>query len=74
MLDGNLTSSQKLGVLICVLVARSAVARVIYVDADGPRIGSGSNWTDAYVHLQDALKRAQFGDEIRVAQGIYKPD
>ncbi|MHC4120303.1 MAG: choice-of-anchor Q domain-containing protein [Planctomycetota bacterium] len=44
------------------------------MDADGPRIGSGSNWTDAYVHLQDALKRAQFGDEIRVAQGIYKPD
>ena len=74
MLTGNWTTTQQLATLICVLLAQSATARVIYVDDDALGANNGSSWTDAHVHLQDALTRAQFGDEIRVAQGIYKPD
>ena len=35
---------------------------------------SGTSWTDAYMYLQDALMMASGGDEIRVAQGVYRPD
>jgi parallel beta-helix repeat protein/predicted outer membrane repeat protein len=34
----------------------------------------GSSWDYAFIYLQDALAVASSGDEIRVAQGIYKPD
>jgi predicted outer membrane repeat protein len=49
-------------------------ARIIYVDADATGTSNGSSWADAYWCLQDALAAAQYGDEIRVAQGIYNPD
>ena len=47
---------------------------IICVDVDAPGNNDGSSWTDAYNDLQDALATAQYGDEIWVAQGIYKPD
>ena len=52
---------------------------VLYVDSDatGP-IHDGSSWCQAYVHLQDALAAAVATggtvNEIRIAQGVYKPD
>ncbi len=50
--------------------------RIIYVDSRAPRtgVGDGSTWEHAYLCLQNALEVAQAGDEIRVAQGVYKPD
>ncbi len=51
--------------------------KIIYVDDDAPAPGDGSSWTTAYRHLQDALADANDTDEpteIRIAQGIYKPD
>jgi hypothetical protein len=51
--------------------------RIIYVDDDANGVNDGSNWADAYIFLQDALTAArtiQKPVEIRVAQGIYKPD
>jgi predicted outer membrane repeat protein len=48
--------------------------RVIYVDADAPGLNDGSSWRDAYHHLQNALREAQHGNEIYVAQGTYRPD
>jgi len=47
---------------------------IIYVDDDAAGANDGSSWEDAYNYLQDALTAAWSGDEIRVAQGIYKPD
>ena len=45
-----------------------------YVDDDAPEGGDGLSWATAFKYLQDALSIAFLGDEIRVAQGIYKPD
>jgi len=51
-----------------------AIGQTIFVDTNAPRTNDGSSWENAYIYLQDALAAAQSGDEIRVAQGIYKPD
>ncbi len=42
-----------------------------YVDADANGANDGTSWADAYNYLQDALG---YGNEIWVAEGIYKPD
>jgi hypothetical protein len=52
---------------------------VIYVDADAPGANDGSSWQDAHHHLQDAIAAARplpgrVDSEIRIAQGVYKPD
>ncbi|MHC4743210.1 MAG: right-handed parallel beta-helix repeat-containing protein, partial [Planctomycetota bacterium] len=52
----------------------STWGKVVYVDADAPGANNGSNWQDACLYLQDGLMLASAGDEIRVAQGIYRPD
>jgi hypothetical protein len=55
----------------------SFAERIIYVDADAPGANDGSSWEDAHKYLQDALADANSSPmpvQIRVAQGIYKPD
>ena len=49
---------------------------VLFVDDDAAGNNNGSNWTDAYTNLQDALNlSANIGvQEIRIAQGVYRPD
>jgi hypothetical protein len=51
---------------------------ILYVDDDAPPGGNGRNWRHAIRHLQDALDLAERSRahvrEIRVAQGVYKPD
>jgi len=47
---------------------------IYYVDDDAPGANDGSSWYDAFNYLQDALTAAEAYTEIRVAQGIYKPD
>jgi len=49
-------------------------SKIIYVDADAAGANNGSSWADAYNYLQDTLMFAIAGDEIRVAQGVYRPD
>ena len=64
--------------LIIILFFSSLVsARIIYVDDDAAGSNNGSSWENAYIYLQDALYEAITAEkplEIRVAQGIYKPD
>ena len=74
MLFRDSTTRQKLALLICVLLSQSSTARVIYVDDDAPGANNGSSWPNAYVFLQDAIAGSRSGDEIRVAQGTYRPD
>ena len=67
-----------LAVLAVILPAAGEPAfaqTVRYVDADatGPTL-DGASWCSAFTSPQDALAVASFGDEIRVANGTYKPD
>ncbi len=63
---------------LCVLVVAPllwcspSLAGVIYVDDDAPG-GDGTTWQTAYQDLQSALTMAGVDDEIRIAQGVYRP-
>ena len=50
------------------------VGSTIYVDTEATGNNDGSSWSNAFLCLQDALAQAQYGDEIRVANGTYRPD
>ena len=60
--------------LLLGILSAPTPADIIYVDDDAPFGGNGLSWPAAYKYLQDGLEAAQYGDEIRVAQGTYKPD
>jgi len=63
---------------VTVLAVSTAGAGTVYVDDDAALGGDGSAWGTAYRFLQDALADAAASaglvTEIRLAQGIYKPD
>ncbi|MCX5647307.1 MAG: hypothetical protein NTZ17_21900 [Phycisphaerae bacterium] len=66
-----------MGAAICALIAGlsvTAAAKIVYVDDDAKQGGSGSSWANAFNYLQTALTGANAGDEVRVAQGLYRPD
>jgi len=51
--------------------------RILYVDDDADGLNDGSCWADAFNGLADALAAAGSADtpvEVRVAQGMYRPD
>jgi hypothetical protein len=53
--------------------AQGAGGAVIYVDADAAPGGDGTSWATAFRDLQGALAVAEPGDELWVAEGVYKP-
>jgi len=64
-------------ILLLFALCTSTMGKTIYVDDDAAGANEGSSWLNAYKYLQDALadaNSAQKPVEIRVAQGIYKPD
>jgi hypothetical protein len=60
--------------LLFITLASAANEKIIYVDDDATGENNGTSWENAYCYLQDALANAKYGDEIRVAQGFYRPD
>jgi len=70
----NLRSSLVTLTFMLFILFASAMGKIIYVDDDVVAANNGLSWAEAYCCLQNALGEAQSGDEIRVAQGIYKPD
>jgi hypothetical protein len=56
-----------------VAMVQTHVAGIIFVDADALGADNGSTWADAYTDLQDALAAAAPGDQVWVAEGVYKP-
>jgi len=74
-------SNQRTPVLVSIVLmafVSPSAAKVIYVDVNAPgQTHDGTSWENAYKYLQDALVDAELSPkplEIRVAQGIYKPD
>jgi predicted outer membrane repeat protein len=62
-------------VLLASPVFAGRVLQILYVDARAPGANTGSSWENAFRCLQNALPAALgSGAEIRVAQGVYKPD
>ena len=62
---------------LLVVLCTAATGEVIYVDADAAGANDGSSWVSAYYYLQDALADANSAEkpvEIRLAQGVYKPN
>ncbi len=62
--------------LVCLVGMACATfgGQIKYVDAGASPGGSGASWISPYKYLQDALAVVSSGDEIWVAEGIYKPD
>ena len=63
--------------IFLLVTAGIAQGRIIYVDDDANGLNDGTSWQNAYNYLQDALADANSSPkpiEIRVAQGIYRPD
>ncbi len=44
-----------------------------YANAGATGQNTGLSWTDAFTNLHDALVAAKDGDEVWVAQGVYRP-
>ena len=64
-------------VLITILLSLPAYGKVIYVDDDAIGANDGTSWENAYIYLQEALADANSAEkpvEIRVAQGVYRPN
>jgi len=55
-------------------VGSAPAVSLYYVDANARGLNDGSSWIHAFTRLQSALALATPGCEIRVAQGIYRPD
>src|SRR5262249_23570987 len=64
---------RSLAIAAHLLAAQSLDAAIFYVDDSAPDGGDGSSWPQAYQSLKTALNAAQSGDEVRIAQGTYKP-
>lgn len=63
-----------LSLVVLSFVIPASSQTIIYVDADAVGSNDGSSWEDAFVYLQDGLAIAEAGDEIWVAEGVYRPD
>lgn len=47
---------------------------ILYVDKTASGLNNGTNWTNAFNELSDALAAAVSGNAVWVAEGTYKPD
>ncbi len=65
---------QQVLVLLTVTVPVLAGAGTTWYVDDDATTGDGTAWATAFAELQTALAASSAGDEIRLAQGLYRPD
>lgn len=63
-----------LTILVLLSLPGSVLGGSLHVDLSAPPGGDGTLWTTAFRDLQDALAAAIAGDEIRIAEGVYRAD
>jgi parallel beta-helix repeat protein len=71
------TADGLVAIVTAVEADNEAFSNVLFVDDDAAGNGDGTTWTDAFTNLQEALSAAatiRGIEEIRVAQGMYRPD
>jgi hypothetical protein len=76
-MDGRILRSVAWVCLCAGAFNATSIQAALYVDAGATGTGDGSSWRNAFPHLQDALvaaARISKPVEIRVAQGVYRPD
>jgi hypothetical protein len=54
-----------------VTITVETTGKIIYVTPSGSTENSGSSWSEALKHPQDAMDKAESGDQIWVAEGTY---
>src|SRR5688500_1754024 len=59
--------------LFALAFSAASNADIIHVDDSAPPAGDGTSWNTAFRSLTKALNNSQPGDEIRIAQGAYRP-
>jgi hypothetical protein len=70
----NMSMKATFALLLLFLLAAPCQAQVIFVNHAATGGNDGTSWEDAFVFLQDALAVAQSGEEVWVAEGVYRPD
>jgi len=65
--------SRLLFTFFTLLFTLSLNAQIIYVKADASGSNNGTSWTNAYTDLQNAIATSNYGTQIWVAIGTYKP-
>ena len=59
-------------ILVTLALVSTVQAKTIYVDGNASAGGDGSSWASAHKYLQDALAGVASGDEIWVAEGMFR--
>lgn len=60
-------------VLLLLLACCNSFRAIIYVNKNATGSNNGFSWTNAYTTLELAFSNSVVGDQIWVAQGVYKP-